>query len=148
MQAKSIESTATANKGSDWRRTASNVCEPPIAVVRADGYLTVVQQSSSQNNTAPQAGNGARGTHAAGIVAMVLAVAIVGAVAWNSLNLQSHSCSICMSYNGRSQCRKVAAASVAEARSAATVNACAFISSGMRDSMECQRTPPQSSDCR
>lgn len=52
-----------------------------------------------------------------------------------------------MTYGGRSQCRTVSAASEAEAREGAIVNACAFLSGGVTDSMACQRTPATSERC-
>jgi len=52
-----------------------------------------------------------------------------------------------VSYKGRAKCRTVAASTVAEARQAAIMNACAFVSAGMRDSMACQRSPTTSESC-
>jgi hypothetical protein len=52
-----------------------------------------------------------------------------------------------MSYRGQQQCRTVSAATEEEALQGAVVNACAFISSGVTDSMACQRGTPISQKC-
>jgi hypothetical protein len=57
------------------------------------------------------------------------------------------TCEVCMSHRGRSQCRTVAGADQEEASKAAILNACAYISGGVTDSMACQRAEPTSSKC-
>jgi len=83
-----------------------------------------------------------------GIVGTVLLAAVLGYVVFQSFRLESASCEICMEYNGHSQCRTVGGANVDEARQGAITNACAFLSSGVTDSMACQRTKPVSENCR
>lgn len=83
----------------------------------------------------------------AGVAALVAFVGLAAFVVWQTLFLASASCEVCMTYGGRSQCRTVSAASEAEAREGAIVNACAFLSGGVTDSMACQRTPPTSERC-
>lgn len=83
-----------------------------------------------------------------GIVGTVLLAAVFGYVVFQSFRLESASCEVCMEYNGQSQCRKVGGATVDEARQGAITNACAFLSSGVTDSMACQRTKPISENCR
>lgn len=82
-----------------------------------------------------------------GVIGTLLLVLVVGVVVWGTLGLQAHQCSVCMEYRGQRQCRDVAAATIEEAREGAILNACAFIASGMRDSMDCQRQPPESVTC-
>ncbi len=64
-----------------------------------------------------------------------------------SLVAGATTCEVCIEYRGRTQCRKVSAASEEEAITAAMVNACAFVSGGVTDSMACQRTTPTSTIC-
>jgi hypothetical protein len=52
-----------------------------------------------------------------------------------------------MEYNGNSQCRTVAAATVELAREGAITNACAYLSGGVTDSMACHRETPKSEKC-
>jgi hypothetical protein len=77
-----------------------------------------------------------------------LLLAVLGFVVLQSFRLESASCEVCMEYNGARQCRTVGGASVDEARQGAITNACAFLSSGVTDSMACQRTLPISEQCR
>jgi hypothetical protein len=78
----------------------------------------------------------------------LLAFALLGAfMAWQSMSLTEATCDVCMAYQGRSQCRTVSAATREQAREGAIVNACAFISSGVTDSMACQRGAPLSERC-
>lgn len=82
------------------------------------------------------------------MIGFVLLGLVIAFVVGNSMTLQAHSCNVCMEYKGRSKCREVAAATIDGAREGAVLNACAFISSGMRDSMECQRTRPATEVCQ
>ena len=66
---------------------------------------------------------------------------------YGTVKMSEHSCDTCVSYKGRDKCRTVAASTVAEARQAAIMNACAFVSAGMRDSMACQRSPITRESC-
>ena len=89
-----------------------------------------------------------RGVSRVGIFGGLLLAAVLGYVVVQSLRLEAAICEVCMEYRGRSQCRTVGGASEEEARTAAITNACAFLSSGVTDSMACQRTPPSSASCR
>ena len=83
-----------------------------------------------------------------GMVATLLRVAVFGVLAWQSMQLEAATCEVCIAYHGNEKCRTVGGATVDEARQAAVINACAFLSSGVTDSMACQRTPPISENCR
>ncbi|HEY2775184.1 MAG TPA: hypothetical protein VGK20_14145 [Candidatus Binatia bacterium] len=84
----------------------------------------------------------------AGIVGLVLSLAGLGWILAGSMSAGEHTCDVCMAYNGRSQCRSVAAATVELAREGAITNACAYISGGVTDSMACHRVPPASEKCQ
>ena len=66
----------------------------------------------------------------------------VGLLVYSSLGLRRHRVEACMSFQGRTACRTVSAATRDQALRTATENACALISSGMTDSMACDSTPP------
>ena len=82
-----------------------------------------------------------------GIVGLLLMIAIVGFVAYGSMSAAGHTCEVCMQYKGRSQCRKVAAATVDLAREGAIQNACAYIAGGVNEGMACHREAPVSEKC-
>jgi hypothetical protein len=88
------------------------------------------------------------GVSRAGIVGFLLLAAVIAFVLAQSMSLEAHVCEVCMQYRGGSQCRTVGGATEDEARQGAIVNACAFLSSGVTDSMACQRQPPLRVDCR
>jgi hypothetical protein len=90
----------------------------------------------------------ARGASRAGLVGWLLLVGIAGFVIVQTMLLQSATCEVCMQYKGLSQCRSVSGATREEARQAAITNACAFISSGVTDSMACGRGTPVSESCQ
>jgi hypothetical protein len=84
----------------------------------------------------------------AGIIGLVLILLVVGFVIVQSLRIETHTCEICMSYQGMSQCRTVSAATIDEARQGAITNACSYISGGVTDSMACGRQTPTSEKCQ
>lgn len=84
----------------------------------------------------------------AGLVGLILTIAIVGYVLAGSLSVSEHSCEVCMEYKGRSQCRTVAAATVELAREGAIGNACAYVAGGVTEGMACHRLEPVSEKCQ
>ena len=74
-------------------------------------------------------------------------VGIGAYVVVSSLNVADVRCEVCVSFGGREACRSVEAATEEEARAGAHSNACALISSGVTDTLACQRTNPSMSRC-
>jgi hypothetical protein len=83
----------------------------------------------------------------AGIASLLLFLAIAAFLAYQTLNVASATCEVCVAYRGQQQCRTVSAATEEEALQGAIVNACAYVSSGVTDSMACQRGEPVSKKC-
>ena len=79
-----------------------------------------------------------------GLIALVLFMLLV---VYNSFQVSGVRCDVCITYEGRSQCRTVDGDSRQEALMAATTNVCAFLSNGVTDTMACARTPPTKADC-
>ncbi|MCI0566729.1 MAG: hypothetical protein L0Z52_00885 [Acidobacteria bacterium] len=77
----------------------------------------------------------------------VFVLAMLGLIWYASASLSKHSCEICITYEGRSACRKAEGATSDEARRTAIDLACAMLASGMTDSLGCQRTQPSSVTC-
>ena len=83
------------------------------------------------------------------LLAGIVVVLIVGALIYFAMSGQTAaSCEVCIEFNGKTQCRSAKAPNKPEAIKTATDNACAFLASGMNDSMTCGRTPPKSTTCR
>ena len=76
--------------------------------------------------------------------------ALLGFMAWvvyRSLDLAGVRCEVCLTYGGRSQCRSVEGPNEHDALMAATSNVCAYLASGVTDTLACTRTPPTRSAC-
>jgi hypothetical protein len=86
-------------------------------------------------------------TSRAGLIGALALLSVMAFVVYQSLLAGSATCEVCVEYRGRSQCRAVSAATDDEATTSAIVNACAYISGGVTDSMACQRTIPTSITC-
>ena len=72
-------------------------------------------------------------------LAAVTLVGIGAVVILSSLNVGNVRCEVCVSFRGREACRSVEAATEEEARRGARDNACALVSSGVTDTLACQR---------
>jgi hypothetical protein len=79
-----------------------------------------------------------------GLTALFL---FMGYVVYRSLDVAGFRCEVCITYRGASQCRTVDGPTEEEARRSATTNVCAYLSSGVTDSMACSRTPPTKDAC-
>ncbi len=84
----------------------------------------------------------------AGLVGFLLIFAIVAYVIAGSFSVDTHTCEVCMEYEGESQCRTVSAATIELARQGAIQNACAYISGGVTGSIGCGRGTPLSEKCQ
>jgi hypothetical protein len=86
------------------------------------------------------------GTKAVTIFA-ALAVVTIGLITMSVLRATKHDCEVCMTYHDRTQCRSAAGSTREEAVKTATDNACAYLASGMTQSIQCQNTPPARVTC-
>jgi hypothetical protein len=84
----------------------------------------------------------------AGLLGAIVAIGVLAYLVVQSFQLEAAVCEVCVSYHGRDMCRTVGGSTAKEAREAAITNACAFLSSGVTDSMACQRQTPVSESCR
>jgi len=87
-----------------------------------------------------------RRNRSAWIVASALVLFMAFVVA-RSMRISGYRCSVCMNFRGEGVCRTVDAPTEQEARSSAVTNACAFLASGVTDSLACERTQPAKIDC-
>jgi hypothetical protein len=68
-------------------------------------------------------------------------------IIYRSFYVAGYQCTVCMSFRGQSTCRKVEGQTEHDALMGATNNACAFLASGVTDSIACERTPPSKVEC-
>ncbi len=79
-------------------------------------------------------------------VSIGMFLAVMALVVYSTLGLSQYSCEACITYKGRTNCAKASGTTPEEAQRTATDTACASISSGMTESIECSNTPPDSVD--
>ena len=77
-------------------------------------------------------------------IGIVFAAVVLGAVAFSTFGTQPYRCRVCISFNGRNDCRTASAKTREEAQRAATTTACAQLASGVSESSRCENTPPGS----
>ncbi len=58
-----------------------------------------------------------------------------------------HTCEACVTFHGRTACRTASGQTAQEALQTAVANACAFLASGMTETVQCTGTPPSRTTC-
>jgi len=81
------------------------------------------------------------------VVGILLGAAFVGGMIYAALAEGRVECEVCLTYRGRSVCRTSAAVDRKHATSGAVSAACAVLSGGVTDGIECSSTPPRSLTC-
>jgi len=87
------------------------------------------------------------GRHARAWFAFLLGAAFLGALVWTTLSQSGIECEVCLAYRGETACRTVAASNADDATQQAIATACAILSQGVTQGLECHRTPPSSLRC-
>ena len=81
------------------------------------------------------------------LLTIVFLVGLVGVLYLLSRSLGQTECRVCMEFRGHRNCAVAAAPTEDQAWDSARRTACGPIASGVRDSFECDRTPPATKDC-
>jgi hypothetical protein len=71
---------------------------------------------------------------------------VVVFIAFSSFHQQRVTCRVCVTFNGRQDCRTASAANRQEAERTAVSNACGLLASGVTESTQCENTKPDSVD--
>jgi hypothetical protein len=80
--------------------------------------------------------------------ALIIVLAVFGAVLIiGSLSVVQAECELCVTYRGRTECRRGSGKSDDDAKQAAQRAACAVMAGGMNESIACQNTPPSTARC-
>ena len=79
-------------------------------------------------------------------IAIVFVLVVLGAIALSTFGSQPFRCRVCITFNGRRDCRTASAKTREQAERAAATTACAQIASGVSESSQCENTPPDSVD--
>jgi hypothetical protein len=78
------------------------------------------------------------------LAAVAFCAAFLGYLLYSTLHTERVRCRVCITYEGRQDCRTASATTREKALETATVNACGVLTSGVIDSNKCQTTPPDS----
>ena len=78
------------------------------------------------------------------IVGILFVVGVLGVLLYSTMNLAKFRVEVCVTFNGRSDCRIAAAVTKEHALRTATSNACGLLASGVTDSLACEHTVPTS----
>jgi hypothetical protein len=81
------------------------------------------------------------------LAALVLLPPLAALVIYNSFQLSTFECTVCIAFEGREVCRTVTGQTREEGLQSATNNTCALLTSGMTDSIRCSRTVPSRAEC-
>lgn len=82
------------------------------------------------------------------VVTLAVLAPVVTTVVYSSFHVSDFECDVCIAFEGREACRTVKAKTEEEALRGAISNTCALISSGVTDTLRCERTQPGKADCR
>lgn len=81
-------------------------------------------------------------------VVTIGALLVFGAfLLYSTLTSQKYSCTVSVTYLGRSGTATASAASENDAKQQAQTTACGPITSGMNESIACSNTPPSKTEC-
>ena len=80
-------------------------------------------------------------------IAASVITALMTLVVYSSFQVGGARCEVCIQFRGMQDCRTVDGATEKEALRAAITNACAQLSSGVTDSLACERTQPTKATC-
>lgn len=80
------------------------------------------------------------------LLALVFLIIAVGAILYTSLGSSNsrYRVEVCITFQGRTECRKARASTRNEALRTATDNACSLMASGQSEFERCRNTPPTS----
>jgi hypothetical protein len=81
------------------------------------------------------------------LVGVAVGAAFLAALVLATLDQMRVHCEVCMVYRGHQACQEARATDRSQALQQATSSACARISSGVTDGIQCNNTPPASVRC-
>ena len=82
------------------------------------------------------------------IVTLVVLLPIAAVVVYTSFQVSDYECEVCMTFEGQESCRTVTGKTEQEGMRTGVDNACAILTSGVTNTLRCQRTLPKKATCR
>lgn len=80
-------------------------------------------------------------------IGIAIGILFVGAVIWSAFSESAVNCEICVEYKGRSACSIASAADLAQAEAQAKSGACAQVTGGVTEVLDCSGIQPSSQRC-
>ena len=77
-------------------------------------------------------------------IGVAFLVVVVGFVVMSTLSPSRERCEVCITFQGKTDCRIASATTREQAQRAATENACSQLAAGVTESIQCGNTPPDS----
>ncbi|HVT92334.1 MAG TPA: hypothetical protein VHD76_05785 [Bryobacteraceae bacterium] len=78
------------------------------------------------------------------ILVAIFVAAMAAVLIHSTLNLAQYKAEVCISFNGRTQCRTAAGVSEENALRAAATDACSTLANGVSEVVNCQHSQPVS----
>ncbi len=78
------------------------------------------------------------------IVGIIFIAVVLAVLLFSTMNLAKFRVEVCVTFNGRSDCRIASADTEEHALRTATSNACGLLASGVTDSLACEHSVPTS----
>ena len=82
------------------------------------------------------------------IITILLVLGFGALLLYNTVSAQKVECNVCVEFNGHRNCATASHESEDEAKRSAQNTACGPLTSGMNESIACDRTPPLSFQCK
>jgi len=82
------------------------------------------------------------------LVTLGVLLPVIGYVVYSSFQVSEFECEVCITFEGADACRTVAGKTQEDSLRGAVTNTCAQLSSGVTDTLRCERTRPRKADCR
>lgn len=82
------------------------------------------------------------------LITLGFLLSVAGVVVYLSLQVSDFECEVCMDFHGGSVCRTVTGKTEVEGIRTGIDNACAMLTSGVTETLRCQRTAPRKAECR
>jgi len=82
------------------------------------------------------------------LITLAVIAVVIGLFFYMSTARATEECTVCMEFNGRTNCATAAGRTPAEATETAHTTACGPIASGMNESIACGNRAPLSVQCR
>ena len=79
-------------------------------------------------------------------IAVAFVAAVLGVIFISTFGQNRVSCRVCVTFNGRTDCRTASAVNQQEAVRTGVSNACALLASGVTQTTQCENTKPDSVD--